>query len=247
MSKEVVPNAELVRARKDGTAMLVPLGSDVADIQVTDEHSYVLADGVLTRILVAKKNWLGRVDPIIKPIYDALQLLYALRKDVLQPLETYEVAIKGKMRTYKLQESKRIREEQEAQALELERLRKEAELKEQRAAQAKTHQMRDRLETARAELEQKRAELEQKAPPAPVKAAGSSARGRKIAKVGDDRKLAEAILKGQVKLGEDTVDFEDLFYIQISSLTAAYRLDPDAVSKWPGIEIVDDVVIAGRG
>lgn len=244
--KEVVPNAELVKARKDGTALLVPLGSDVADIEVTDEHSYLLADGLLNRIQQAKRNWEGRVDPIIKPIYDGLQLLYALKNDVLQPLKTYEAAIKGKMKAYKLLEAKRIREEQEAQAKELERLRQEALAKEAALLKAKTNQMRDRLAEKKAELEQARSELEQRTAPVPVKAAGSSARSNKIPVVPDKAKLMQAVLNSELKVSGEVVDIDDLFTINAAQLNAAYKLDPESVSKWPGVDIIDDVVIVGR-
>jgi hypothetical protein len=228
----------LARVRKETLALATPLRSAVDDLEVTTEEEYQIADGYLSRIADAQRAVKAKIDPITKPVEQSIKLLKQsidaakkLEKEALAPLQALEAGVKSKMRDFKIEETRRLRES------EAERLRIENEIAEQlrREEQARTAPMRARAAQKREELEQQYVEQET---PTKVMAASSSARV--------SRKPAILSLKAFLKGIADGFVPEECIEVKPGVLQRYYKDDPEGVESWPGVQIVDDVVIAKR-
>lgn len=243
---KIVSEDTLVQQRQQGLTLLTPLKQSVLDLDVKTAADYTSADSLLSRIRGAKASWLGRINPVIEPIRAGLDLLYGLRKDIVDPLDNLEVQVKSAMAEFKKQEAKQLRAAQE------ERERQEAELlaaalqKEERESQAKTKQLREKLQQQRAELEQKLATSKATESPAPIKVAGSSVRTTKKWRVISIAHLAHHILgrDGNVSIDPELMS---LLTIDTAQMDAYFKLCKPPVGMWlPGVEVYEDVTIAGR-
>jgi hypothetical protein len=236
--EEIVATQTLIKARSEGMGLLSPLKSEVLSLEIQDEEGYQMADILLSRVMTARKTWLGRINPIVKPIYDSLQLLYALRGDFDDPMKEYEAAIKGKMKTYKLEEARQLRIAEDARLKKIDDDRRAAEEKQAKADAAKTKGMKQKLETQAAALIQNAEILEVGGPAQGATATHSTVRSKKKAEVTDLVALLKGIIAGKVP--------DDLISINQVELNSAYRIDAEEVASWPGITIVDDINISGR-
>lgn len=257
MSK-IVTEETLVKQRQQGLTILSPLKLAAKNLVVKTPEQYAEADSLLTRIKGAKKSWTERINPIIEPIRAGLDLLYGLRSDIVTPLEELEKQVKDSMKAFKVEEAKQLRMAEEVRAKELEDLRRAAIEKEAREAVARTKQLRERLAAQRAVLEQSLATKEQEAPPEPIKAAGSGTRTVRKWKVVDMIRLIDhisdkywAVTDVQVDSAERGTqeDLTALLTVDTTQMDAYFRLSkPDVgVGNWlPGVEVWDDIVIAGR-
>lgn len=245
MSK-IVTEETLVKQRQQGLTILSPLKLAAKSLIVRTPEQYAEADSLLIRIKGAKKSWTERINPIIEPIRAGLDLLYGLRSDIVTPLEELEKQVKDSMKTFKVEEAKQLRMAEEVRAKELEDLRRAAIEKEAREAVARTKQLRERLAAQRAVLEQSLATKEQEAPPEPIKAAGSGTRTTKKWRLNPDNPHAFFDLLEYLLL-DSHEDLTALVEINSTQMDAFFRLEKPNVGEWlPGIEVFEDITIAGR-
>jgi hypothetical protein len=264
-TENVRPNLELIKAEAIQTTSHIVTAA--RGIVIADDKGYNLADAFLAKIRTARKSDVfARLRRIIDPIRAGLDELYAVERGIKEPLDEAEKHVKGKMKAWQLAEQERVRKEVEAQRQEelrqareaqakireYERLQCEKEEAEERAQQARTRAARLKAQQEADELQRQQdeaAEAQRKveaiaaatvAPPIvqPVKAASSIVRKTSKVRVIDIVKLAEAVGKGLVP--------ETMIQIDSVQLNLMFKSNREWVSKWPGVEIYEDVEIAGR-
>lgn len=236
--KELVPQAKLEHTRAQAISVSGLVLSQLDGLQVVTATDYAFADALLTRIRTAKIAVGDKLNPIIRPIYEGLEALYALKRELEKPLDDGERLVKAKMKEYKLEEARQIRAADEERQRAAEKLREQAEEKERKEALAKTAQMRDRLAAQRIALERKAEEVEEAEVDGPVKAAGSRTRTVTTWRLTDKMTFLLGAIEGTIPL--------DAVSIVQPVITKALRDNPKLVASWPGIEIVEDVQIVGR-
>lgn len=222
------------KARDEGLSLIDPLRAAVAEMHITTEDEYLVADAMLGRIQAARKRWSARIGLIIDPLWEALKSGRELKNEVDKPLEEFEGKVKVAMKSFKLEEQRQI----QAAKDEEDRLRQEAEQKEQAAAAAKTVPMKERLNEARRKMEDKADDASAKQ--IPVAANASATRMSKKWRVTD----ADAFIKGvslgvipQMALSVNTVGVNGIFKAKGGH---------EVVAAWPGVEVYDDIDIVGR-
>lgn len=238
--KEIVSEKVLVQQRQHGLAVISPIKQRVTAMVVKTADDYEMASEALASIRQARKDWEGRLNPIIEPIRASLDLLYGLRKDILTPLDELEGMVKERMKAFKLEEARQLQATKEAEEKERQRLEAEAQKKAQAEASAKTQAMRTKLANQRAELEQKLASAKHAPVAAPVKSSRSVA-----------RKVTKPVVKDKLALLAHVLanpDLCELIDVNSGQLYAYYQLEQPKVGPWlPGVEIEEDITIAGRG
>lgn len=264
-AEPVRPNLELIKAEADKA--INPIVAAACGLTITDDKSYNLADAFLAKIRTARKSEVfAKLRRIIDPIRAGLDELYAVERGIKEPLDEAEKQVKGKMRAWQVAEAERVRKEEENQRrkqAELDRLAREQQWKqeqlqrekeeaEERAQQARTRaarlvaqQQADDLqrqqdEAARAQRKAEAITAATVTPPIvqPVKAASSVVRKTQKCRVVNLVALAEAIGEGLVP---DTI-------LQVDSvqLNLMFKHNRQWVSEWPGVEIYEEIDIAGR-
>ena len=238
-----MPTTTLVKPpsplRTTGTALVHPLEELVEALEVKTDEDYEAADELLTRVRQAVAKWENKINPVIEPQRKALDAAYKLKNEFLHPLQAMEKAIKGEMATYKRLQLERVREAEAARQQEIDRLQREADIRAQQFKVAKTSPMKERLRQQREALAEQIAEKEQESVTAtPIKVAGSQVRQKKKAEVHDIKAFMLAVVAGKIPL--------DLIEVNTSQLRLQFTAQPAIVSQWPGVKIVDDIVIAGR-
>lgn len=235
------PKIDLVKARTEGLTILSPLQKRMSALQVKTETDYLLADQALGEVDGAIKAWLSKVDPPISHIRQGLDLLYELKNSVWNPLKDLKADIVKKMKGFKEEERRLLREAEEGRQREAERLRLEAQALLAKEEMAKTKARQNQLIEQIAEVEQQIAEVEQAPAEAPVKGAKSSTRYPLKCRVTDLGLLMAHIL-------ESPEDLTSLVEVNISQLDALRRLQQAPIGNWlPGVEVFEDIQIAGRG
>ena len=263
--ENVRPNLELIKAEADKA--INPIVAASRSLTITDDKSYNLADAFLAKIRGARKSDVfARLRRIIDPIRAGLDELYAVERGIKEPLDDAEKHVKGKMRAYQVAEAERVRAEEEAQRRKQEELDRQERIREREQArlecekrEAEERAQQARTRSARLVAQQQADELQRQQDEAveaqhkadaiaaatvapsitqPVKAAASVVRKTSKVRVVDIVKLAEAIGAGLVP---DTV-------IQVDSvqLNLMFKHNRQWVSEWPGVEIYEEIDIAGR-
>jgi hypothetical protein len=266
-----VENTALVKARTEGIQLLSPLQRPVDALTITNQADYILADNLLSRIRTARKLWATKLDPVRGPIDKAMKELKLaldgiknLDREVDGPLEALEGRVKARMKEFKIAEARQIEEAQRKQDAEAERLRQEAAKKAQQATTAKTPALKARLEQARVDLEAQ-ALLTENSVSTPVQAASSST--RKVQKVTITDPVA---FLGALKAYEARAGIYEFGHPPLSILThktsrtgqmseedsaldvmraevsKIFSVQPGIVQSWPGVTVVDDVIIAAH-
>lgn len=242
-----IPQTTLIKVRKEGMEAIHPLQAAVSSLTIANEDDYKRADELLSRIQMARRWWSSKISPIIDPLKQALKSAKealkgaeALEDEYGAPLLEYFNATKEKMKQYKLKERHRLYLAEVAKEAEVARLKKLDEEKAAKLQAATTKGIQSRVMSQRAELQQQIADVEAKVQAPPIKAVGSIARSHKSVKVVD-----LAAFLNYVVNGEDVLPTE-LIEINQRALNECYKAAPDAVAKWPGVEVVDDIIIAGR-
>lgn len=244
--KPIISEDSLVTYRQQGLSLLSPLKAQVTVLEITTEAQYEEADAMLNRIMTAATAWESRINPIIRPIRAGLDLLYGLRKDILDPLTELEEKVKKAMKAYKRLEAIRIEQKRLADQAEIDKLRLEAEQKAAKEMQAKTKQMRDRISAGRAQLEQALATKLTEAPAAPIKAINSSTRTTRKWRLTDFAAFVAYIMAQEPQRQGELLTLLNLDQAQMN---AYYRLEKDKIDigEWmPGIEVYEDIDITGR-
>ncbi|MGH7184531.1 MAG: hypothetical protein ACREJN_21510 [Nitrospiraceae bacterium] len=239
---EIVPTQTLIKTRAEGMSAISPLHPLAENLTITDSSDYSEADELLSRIMRAEKWWDGKVTPIIDPFRKGLDLLYDLRNEFANPLKKDRELVKGKMVAFKTEERRQLRAAEEERQAEIARINKEAEEKLRKAEAAKTKPMKQKLTLQAAELTQTAITKEVEGPTQAVKGVYSSDRVRKIPRIVDMRKFLGAVMTGEIP-GE-------VITINQTFLNECYKVGikagEDIVSMWPGVEIVEEINIAGR-
>ena len=264
-AEPVRPNLELIKAEADQT--ISPIVQAARGIVISDDKSYNLADAFLAKIRTARKSDVfARLRRIIDPIRAGLDELYAVERGIKEPLDEAEKHVKGKMRTWQLAEQERVRKEEEAQRRKQEELdrqerarQREIERIEQEKADAERRAQEGRTRASRLQAQQEADDLQRQQDEAaeaqrkadaiaaatvaasivqPVKAASSVVRKTSKVRVVDIVKLAEAVGKGLVP--------ETMIQIDAVQLNLMLKNNREWVREWPGVEIYEDVEIAGR-
>ncbi len=243
---EIVSESTLIKQRQQGLTILSPLKSSVTALTVKTAQDYEGASTLLSRIKGAKESWLGRINPIIEPIRAGLDLLYGLRKDIVDPLDELELSVKKSMKEFKVEEACQIAAAAEVKAANERELARQAAEKEERESRAKTQQLRDRLAGQRAELEQKLATSQATAAPTPIKVSGSGSRTVRKWRVNPRNPAAMLALLDYI-MGYKAEDLTALVSIDSTQMDAYFKLCKPDVGEWlPGIEVYDDINITGR-
>lgn len=215
-----------------------PVIARAATLVVQNAQDYAIADSFLDRLVGARKSIKARLAKIIDPIKEALDQAKSLLKEADGPLEQSEILIRGRMREFKLEEARQARIEEEKRYAAEEKLRQEVAAKALAESKAKTQQMRDKLAAQRAELEAQ-ADVAAAAPAQQtVKAVGSTTRTVRVPKITDKNALIAAVAAGKAS--------RVILDVNMPELKALYKAHPEEVSKWPGIEWIDDIQIVKR-
>ncbi len=231
---------------RKGLALISSLQGEVEALQVKTAHDYLTADELLGRVRSGRRKWLLEMAPIIDPAKETvaaakktLKGAEALFDKFDAPMSAMETGIKQEMREYKLEEQRQIQAAAEERDRAAMKLRQEAAQKALLEAKAKTNPMRERLAQARQALEQQATETEEQEAPAVIKGASSTSRKVKKWRITDFQTFVTAAGNGKVVPISMVIvnDFE---------MNALLRHDPATLASFPGVEVYDDVVIAGR-
>lgn len=217
-------------------AFLVP---KINALVIDSPIRYAEADSYLAKLRGVRAKFKGMVDDILKPLNQARNAALAMGHEVDDPLKAAEGRVRLGMQEFKRKELAAQRAEEQKQQEEAQRLREEASKKEAAESKARTEQMRQKLAAQREELETK-ADVIEATPVAPaVQVKGSGTRVTKKPVVTDIKALLQGIFSGEVP--------EDVISVSLLELRSHYRQNPAAVAQWPGVDIVEDVQIVGRG
>lgn len=222
-----VATKAILAARVSALAITQEILDLAKDLAVETEPQYHSADEILHKIKVAQKRLDQPFEDVIRPVRQGLDGVYAIRREVENPLIDLERTVKEKMRAYKLAEAERIRKEEAERA----RVQREAEAAERRRVAALPKE-------APAEPQAEIVVLHPTPVMAPVRAASSSARTIKRWRVYDFEQVIEC-----VKLGLAPVE-----WLQINAVAVekAFKLNPALIDEVSGMECYDDIQIAGR-
>jgi uncharacterized membrane protein YqiK len=238
------PKVNLDEARKEGQALMQAIHPEVQELTVRTDDDYLVADAILGRIKKARKTWTDRMEKVIRPIRQGLDELYALNRDVDKPLADLEEGVKGKMKAFKLEEARLLREADERKRQEEDRLRREAEEAQRKAEAAKTPQLRGRLEAQATRLVAQAEVVSQQDTPEPIRGTSSTTRPQKRVRIKDLVHFLQGIVDGYVP--EDCVNNPRVLDAMQPTLNNYFKDDPVGMEAWPGVEVYDDVQIVGR-
>lgn len=228
---------------------VVTLATEVEELAITDEDSYLYADGLLGRARQAKAMWTPVWDRIqervIKPQRAALEGLYELNRDIEQPITRIEQAVKAKMKAFKLEEARQLQAAEDARQAAAQALIAEAQAKEAALQQAKTPAMRERLRAAVDNLTTRTEAVLMAETAAPIRGESSNTRTTKKARIKSLEEFIGFLLDDSVYL--PSYSFKaDLLIMLNTAVQARYTKDK-SVGILPGVETYDDIDIVGRG
>lgn len=267
------PSPVMVQKRVEGLTLVSPLRHLVTALVVKTAEDYLQADALLARVNTAEATWALKINPIREPIDKAmaelklsLEGVKALDDEVAVPLATLKASIKQKMKDYKVLEATQIREAKQLQDEAARRLRDEAAKKQLAETAAKTPQMKAKLAQARADLETAAQVVEMPtAESTPIRGVSSTSRTVQKVRVKDVDAFLSALaayapVSGVYKMrvppltlltmhttrtGEQIPEGSAIDKIT-AEITKIYSTQPGVVASWPGVELYDDVIIAGR-
>lgn len=217
--------------KQEAVILIQPFANAVDALTIESEAEYHAADQLKAQIRTARKNWVARIEKIIRPIRQGLDELYELNRDGDRPLGVLEDKVTDSMKEYQIKKLQAAR----AVERERERLQAEADAKLKAAETAKTPQMRGRLQTAAARVIQQAETIQT---PQPVFAEHSSVRPVKRVRIVGLNAFLKGIVDGYVPA--DCID------VLQGKLNAYLKDDPEGMAAWPGVEVYDDVQIVGR-
>lgn len=233
---EIIPKVQITKLLADG-AQTPKLIAQASSVIITDNETYAEADNYRAQLKHRIKTSLDGVSKILDPINQARAVLLDLRHKLTDELEATCESLTARMANYKAEERLQLRRLQEARDRESERLRREADAKEEAAARAKTPQMVNRLMEQQAQIISK-AEAVESQEEAPVTVAHSVDRVVKKARVISLPDLLMAILEGTVPVEAVVVD--QVF------VNRKFKENPVETAAWPGVEVYEDTIISGR-
>jgi len=205
--------------------------------KIRNEEQYQQASNLLNLCAAKHKEIEADFEPVVRPMYDALQALYSLRKKYMDPIghpKTGLIAqIKAAMQTFKREEmQKQI--EAEAQAR---RIEEEAEAARERAELVTSKASKTRLLAKAEEKEEEARDVAGSV--ADTRAVGSSA----VRVVKWELKNFEAII---LAVAEGEID-SDILCINEDWVSGLVKHDRAEAEKIKGIRVYEDVEIRRRG
>lgn len=209
------------KLKPQGLKMIPPLSQEVDALDIQSEQDYADADNLLGMIQAARTGWDNKLQPIIRPISDGLQALYALSREIDRPLGSLEKIVKAKMQGWQLA---KVQQRRLAEA-ETERLRVQAEAARTAPMKAKVEK---KLELAVAAV----------AEAAPTKGEHSGVRMVKKYRIIDSAALLAGIVDGDVP--SDVVEFDTV------RLNHYFKHEPGLMKTWKGVEFYEEPDIYGR-
>lgn len=238
----VKPPPVVAQAQREMALVIPALTSEVVAITINTEDDYLQADVVLAKVRTAKKTWVDRLEAIIRPARQSLDLLYDLNRDGVKPLEKLEGQLKTAMADYKTQERRQLEAAQRAKEEEDQRIADALQATQEAEAKARTAPMRAKLAAAREALENQQQAAAEEPVSAPVQANHSTTRAVKRIRPTDMGKILMAIIAGKVPY--------DVVQVNQVVLNSYLKITPEAkylpVTEWPGVEVYDDTQIVGR-
>ena len=217
----------ILQARASALTVTQEILDLARDLIVETEPDYHTADEILHKIKVAQKRLDQPFEDVIRPVRQGLDGVYAIRREVENPLLDLEQTVKEKMRAFKLAEAERIKKEERIR-LAVQRAAEEAERK-RVAALPKPERPAEPVEVVVIHSAPVRA---------PVRAASSSSRTIKKWRVTDLELVLEA-----VRLEIAPVDILQINAVRVAEM---FKANPAVIDEIPGMETYDDVVISGR-
>lgn len=237
----LAPGTEETKAKV--LAVLPTLTQEVNELKVTDDKSYQYADALLGRIIASKKVWAPvwerLMEKTVQPIRSGLENLYAMNREIEKPHDALETKVKDIMKEFKTEEARQIAEANRKRDEEAARLQREADEKLRQAQQARTPQLKGRLEASAQRITEAATAVVEREAPQRVMGKASSTRTKKIPSVPDRKPFLRGILSGAIP--------DDCWVIDAKRLVEYYKEEPDVVKEWPGVVIIDDITIVGRG
>ena len=230
----------IIKARAAAMTVTAEILELAKDLVVSTTDQYHTADDILHKIKVAQKRAGEPFEEAIRPTQQGLAGLYAIRREVENPLIDLEVVVKEKMRVYKIEEHKRL----QAERLEQERLQREEQRRLDKAEEEHQRLASAMVSSAGAvaitfdNVESTVVAIPTAPVSQPVRAASSSARAIKRWRVTDFGLLVHAVDLGMVP--------EDILLIESNFVNQQLRIDSTVIDEWPGMETYDDFQIAGR-
>lgn len=235
--------AQLVKVKVEGTKLVSPLKEAVDELVITSPEEYQGADELLASIRRARRAWEDKIEPILKPLREAKSAADALNREIDRPMEALEGQVKAKMTEFKRHEAAELVAEQrridDAQA------KIQAQLEETAAREltARTKQMKDRLAQKREQLEERAEEVEQERP-VETKASHSIVRHVPKWRLTENKQtpalliILKAILTGQIP--------PEVVMLDNSYINKVHLTQRDTMTQWPGFQLYEETVIAGR-
>lgn len=240
----VKPSTTLVQKR-EGMALLPPLQAAVTALKpLKTQDDYDLYDELFGKVKLARKTWKLRMyGTSAKPgpipqIRSGLDQLYALNREVDQPLEKLENLIEGPMKRFLLDKQRADQERERERQRELDAANaKIAELEAKQAA-LRTPAAQAKVEQEIIEVAEELDALQMEPDPEPVQAAHSTGRPKQIPVIVDRAKWLKGVGEGLIP--------DDCVTDNMVKLRAYFKDDPESVKDFPGVEIQDDIQIVGR-
>lgn len=206
-------------------------------ITVTTPDDFTKADRDLGRVQDVRKLVAAKLEEIIVPRRATLDQWYALRRELMEPLDTAEADIKRDMGRYKQEEAKRI---QEAERVRLEAI--------QIAARAADEALKASQSTELSAIDRIRARNKAKAivevqaaappPPRPIRGSRSSAIPTKTWKVTNMMEFLRGVVAGTIPI--EAVD------IHTVNMNALWKMNQGKVTGWPGVGVEEGMSIRGK-
>lgn len=243
LTSVTVSPGELAKVQSDLTSATAPVLTIAQTITVTNGESYLQADDLLSHIRNAKAKVNEKMEPIIRPIRQGLDQLYALRRELEGPLDDAEKAVKRKMADWQVAERRRVELEQaerdRVQREETEKVQRR--LAEERRQEAERQLQANNVQAADEVLSQPLPQVTVLTTPVRpvVRAQGSTARTVTKWRVTDFAALVCEVAVGNVPM-------EVLMVNEVEMNRLVREGQGQIVGEWPGVEVYQDVQIAGR-
>lgn len=230
----------IARIKKDGISLVTPLQEEIQGLVIQSPEDYEGADALLTRVREARRRWSGKLAPILDPLAETVKFAkkamdgakaHFLEAD--KPLEQMELSIRAKMKDYKLEEVRL----QNIAIQEQRRLQQAIDRAAEAEAAAATASQRRRLTATREALE-KQSDAVADETPAQARVEGSTTRTKPNWRI---KYLSQFL----VAVADGTLPAECVT-INTVEMNRQFKLDPEGMKAWPGVEIFEDVIIVGR-
>lgn len=209
-------------------------------IVVSSPEEYLAADARLPCIQSTKKKIVAELEEEIRPRYETLEAWYALKRELLDPLDTAEKSLKSKMTAFKLEEANRVWEAQRLLDEETKRLSQQAQVEVAKSNDTNLSAVgRARAKfKAKTVVEQAKEVAVVSAPPPPVKGKSSTFIPTETWQIVDRKLFLQAIIDGIIP--------EECIMVQAVNMNMWWKMNKEKVKAWPGVGVMEGGRVAGR-